>query len=264
MAELQPSKLVVRVRFPSPAPHPVPKPSSSEKTDERQRRRRWPYVVVGVVAILAVLGAGGWYGWLPNYRPGLEEDERYGVDVSHHQDEIDWERVAADDMEFAYIKATEGGDFVDDRFERNWEGAGAAGLDRGAYHFFTLCRPGEKQAANFLDILPLEPDALPPAVDLELAGNCSDRPDRAWVERELGAFLDSVESATGQTVVLYVGDDFEDEYHLRDELDRPIWQRRILIRPDFDGWWIWKVHGYASIDGIEGGADLDVMRGTRP
>lgn len=172
--------------------------------------------------------------------------------------------MAADDIEFAYIKATEGGDFVDDWFERNWEGAGAAGLDRGAYHFFTLCRSGNEQAANFLDVVPMDPDALPPVVDLELAGNCADRPDRTWVERELGAFLEAVESATGQTVVVYVGGDFEGEYQLRDELDRPIWHRRVLIRPDVEGWWIWQVHGYASIDGINGGADLNVMRDRDP
>lgn len=230
----------------------------------QRRRRRWPYVVGGVLVVLAVLGVWSWYGWLPNYRPGLGDGERYGVDVSNHQGEIDWERVAADDMEFAYIKATEGGDFVDESFERNWEGAASVGLHRGAYHFFTLCRPGDEQVANFLDIVPLDPDALPPAVDLELAGNCSDRPDRAWVERELGAFLDAIESATGRTVVLYIGDDFEGEYHLRDELDRPIWHRRVLIRPNVDGWWIWQVHGYAAIDGIDGGADLNVMRGEDP
>jgi len=225
-----------------------------------RRRRRWPYVVSAVIVVLAVLGAWGWYGWFPDYRPNLNDTERYGVDVSNHQGEIDWERVADDDMGFAYIKATEGGDFVDDWFKRNWDGAGAAGLDRGAYHFFTLCRPGRAQAANFLKIVPHDPDALPPVVDLELAGNCSERPDRAWVEQELGTFLEAVEAATEQTVVLYVGDDFEGEYHLRDDLDRPFWHRRVLLRPDVDGWWIWQVQGNAAIDGIDGGADLNVMR----
>lgn len=235
-----------------------------EDTPDTGHPRRWPYFAGGAVVVLVAIGLWGWLGWLPNYRPNLEDGERYGVDVSNHQNEVDWERVAGDDMEFAYIKATEGGDFVDEWFDRNWEGAGAAGLDRGAYHFFTLCRPGDEQAANFLDVVPLDPDALPPVVDLELAGNCADRPDREWVERELGAFLDAVESATGQRVVLYVGDDFEGEYHLRDELDRPIWHRRVLLRPDVEGWWIWQVQGYASIDGIEGGADLNVMRGDSP
>jgi lysozyme len=187
---------------------------AGEKTEEVvRRRRRWPFVVA-VLVVLVALGLWGWYGWLPGYRPSLHAGERYGVDVSNHQREIDWARVAGDDIEFAYVKATEGGDFVDERFQRNWGGAAAVGLDRGAYHFFTLCRPGAEQAENFLRTVPSDPDALPPAVDFELAGNCSERPDRAWIERELGAFLEQVENATGHTVVLYVGDDFEGRYHI--------------------------------------------------
>lgn len=228
------------------------------------RRRRWPYLVGGVIVALTAVGLLGWYVWLPNHRPDLEAGERYGVDVSNHQGEIDWERVANDGMEFAYIKATEGGDFVDASFERNWAGAEAAGLDRGAYHFFTLCRPGAEQAANFLGVVPLDPEALPPTIDLELAGNCADRPERASVKREVAAFLEVIEDATGQSVVLYIGDDFEGHYRMRDQLDRPIWHRRILTRPDVDGWWIWQVHSHATIDGIDGGTDLNVMRGEQP
>jgi lysozyme len=221
-------------------------------------------VAGGACVLLAALGLWVAYVGLPNHRPSLEDGERYGIDVASHQGEIDWARVAADDIDFAYIKATEGGDFVDDRFETNWEGAGAAGLDRGAYHFFTLCRPGDEQAAHFVATVPLDADALPPVVDLELNGNCADRPDRDDVERELVTFIDAVEAATGRTVVLYVGDDFESAYGLRDGLDRPIWHRRILLRPDLDGWWIWQVYDRSAIDGIDGDVDLDVMRGTEP
>lgn len=234
------------------------------ETGEVGRRRRWPVVVAAVLVAVVAVGWWGWFRWLPDHRPGLEAGERYGVDVSNHQGEVDWEAVAADEIAFAYIKATEGGDFVDERFRRNWDGAGAAGLDRGAYHFFTLCRAGAEQAENFLRTVPSDPDALPPAVDLELAGNCSERPDRAWIERELGAFLERVEEATGRTVVLYVGADFEGRYRIRDELDRPIWHRRLLLRPDVDGWWIWQFHGTASVDGIAGDVDLNVMRGDHP
>ena len=217
-----------------------------------------------MLVVLLVLGAIGWYRWLPQHRPELGDGERYGVDVSHHQGEIDWARVADDDIGFAYMKATEGGDFVDDDFARNWEGAGDAGLDRGAYHFFTLCRPGSEQAENFLGTVPADRDALPPVIDLELAGNCSDRPPRSEVEREVRAFVRDVEDATDQEVVLYVGADFEGRYHLRDELDRPIWHRRLLRRPGFDGWWMWQFTDRAQVDGIDGGVDVNVMRGDRP
>jgi lysozyme len=186
------------------------------------------------------------------------------VDVSSHQGAIDWGQVAGDDIDFAYIKASEGGDFVDQRFRENWEGAAAAGLDRGAYHFFTFCRSGAEQATNFLSELPSDPDALPPAVDLELAGNCSERPDRDSLRRELDTFLDRVEEATGQRVVVYVGADFEGRYQVRDDLDRPLWHRRVLRRPDVEGWWIWQAYDRASVDGIHGAVDLNIMRGRGP
>jgi lysozyme len=230
----------------------------------RRTRRRWPYVLVVFAICAGAIAAWGRYRTLPAYRPALGDGERFGVDVSNHQGHIDWNRVAADDIGFAYIKATEGGDFVDDWFTRNWDGAGAAGLARGAYHFFTLCRSGADQADNFLRAMPRDPDALPPVVDLELGGNCGRRPDRAWVEREVHSFLDRVDSATGRTTAVYLLDDFDDVYHLREGLDRPQWLRRILLRPEGDDWWIWQVSGFAAVDGISGQADLNVMLRFRP
>jgi lysozyme len=227
------------------------------------RRRRWPFVIVGVVALLLVGAAAFWFWFVPHWRPPLREGEMYGVDVSAHQGHIEWERVAGDEIEFAYIKASEGGDHVDDQFRTNWEGAGAAGIDRGAYHFFTLCRPGPTQAHHFLNVAPPDSSALPPAVDLELAGNCSVRPPQSNVETELSAFIDLVEEAWGRPVVLYIGDDWEGIYPTRERLDRPLWHRRFLLRPNVEGWVIWQLHGYGRVEGIDGGVDLNVMRHGR-
>jgi lysozyme len=213
-----------------------------------------------VLAAASAAAAWGWFFWLPSFRPDLREGERYGIDVSHHQGTIDWGRVSQDDISFAYVKATEGADLVDGRFLDNWRDAGAAGLDRGAYHYFTLCSDGEEQAQNFLRVVPDDPEALPPAVDLELAGNCGGRPDRSVVERELETFLALVEDATGRAAVLYVGDDFEERYPVRATIGRPLWHPRFLRRPDVEGWVLWQVSGFAEVDGVTGRVDLDVMR----
>ena len=205
-----------------------------------------------------MLAAVLWFWWVPNHRPALEPGQTYGVDVSAHQGTIDWAAVADDDISFAYIKATEGGDFVDERFESNWEGVHDAGLKRGAYHFFTLCTPGHVQADNFLRVAEPEREALPPAVDLELAGNCSERPPAGEVEAQLDAFLSHVEDAWGDEAVLYVGEDWRERYG-RDE-SHPLWVRRFLLRPD-ERWHIWQLHGYARVDGIDGPVDLNVMGG---
>jgi lysozyme len=225
-----------------------------------RRGRRWPLVGILVLALLGGILALWWFLWVPNWRPPLREGERYGIDVSAHQDVIDWRRVANDGITFAYIKATEGGDFTDDRFDENWREAREAGLDRAPYHYFTLCTRGADQARHFLDVAPPQSDSLPPAVDLELSGNCSGRPSRVEVDDQLGEFIGLVEEAWGREVILYVGDDFERAYPVLHVLDRPLWLRRFLLRPDLHGWLIWQLHGYARVDGIDGGVDLDVMR----
>ena len=128
------------------------------------------------------------------------------------------------------------------------------------YHFFSLCTPGAVQARNFLAVASPDPTALAPAVDLELAGNCGERPDAAVVHTELDAFLRLVEDAWRTKVVLYVGDDFEARYGARRRLARPLWDRRFVLRPVGDDWHIWQVHGYAHVDGVVGGVDLDLRR----
>lgn len=224
-----------------------------------RRRRRVLFAVAAVVVLVAVGAAVGWYVWLPHHRPGLRAGERYGVDVSNHQGVIDWSRVANDDMWFAYIKATEGSDYVDAFFARNWTGAQGAGLRHGAYHFFTFCSTGDVQARNFLATIGDQTDALPPAVDLEIRGNCGQRPSAADVYRELNNFLSDVEAATHKSTVLYVGDDFEAQYPVARSYGRPLWVRDLLRRPDGD-WTIWQTQGRARVDGISGDVDLNVAR----
>jgi lysozyme len=227
--------------------------------DGDSRSRRW--IVISATGLaLCGLVAGWWFVWVPNWRPSLKTGESFGIDVSSHQGDIDWERVARDEIDFAYVKATEGADFVDERFADNWDAVARSGLRRGAYHFFTLCTAGAEQAENFLRVAPPVTGALPPAVDLELAGNCSARPPAQQVNEQLDAFLRRVEEAWNEEIVIYAGDDFEERYPVRGRLGRPLWIRRFLVRPDDDEWVIWQLHGYARVEGVEGAVDLDVMR----
>jgi len=217
------------------------------------------FAIVSIGIVLLAIVAFAWFVWLPSYRPTLRPGERYGIDVSGHQGLIEWSKVARSSTSFAYIKATEGATFVDRWFDRNWAGAVRAGLDRGAYHFFTLCVSGRAQSENFLGALPDAGLMLPPAVDLELAGNCHRRPPAAEVYRELAAFLEMVEGRTGQRSLLYVGRDFQDRYPIRSRYGRRLWVRHFLLRPSED-WLVWQVDGFAHVDGIDGRVDLDLMR----
>jgi lysozyme len=222
------------------------------------RRRRVLTVVAALLVVMALVVAILWFQVVPRYRPDLQPGERYGIDVSNHQGTINWAEVATDDVSLVYMKATEGQDFVDKRFAQNWAGAGEAGIARGAYHFFSLCSPGAAQAANFLRTVPADPQALPPAVDLEYS-TCADRPDNADFQRELKTFIDTVESKVGKPVVLYALPSFTKTYPVAEEYaDRDRWVRRLFQRPKQDGWSVWQVSDRGRVKGIGKPTDIDV------
>jgi lysozyme len=210
------------------------------------------FVLMGLAA-----GAVALASWAP-WRAHLV----LGVDVSRHQGPIDWSALATTDVRFAYIKATEGADFVDERFADNWKGAGEAGLYRGGYHYFTLCKPGAAQAANFIAVVPRAAGALPPAIDLEHMGPCRNGPQIADVNAEVRAMLDALEARYGARPILYVTRQFHDA-HLSAFSGEHFWVRSLAARPDFRqrDWIIWQRDNGARRAGVAGPVDLDAFRG---
>ncbi|CAM3280117.1 GH25 family lysozyme [Nocardioides dubius] len=189
--------------------------------------------------------------------------ELLGIDASHHQGPIDWKKVAGDDIEFAYLKASEGSSFTDPRFADNRRQAQAAGLRVGGYHYFSICSPGAPQAAHFITVLGEQGDrrtTLPPAVDLELGGNCAQPPARADLLREVKVFIDDVERATERDVVVYAYPDFEERYHLTAALDRRLWVRLLGEQEPGTDWWLWQKSDSARVDGVSGNVDLNLLR----
>ncbi|MCG6151128.1 GH25 family lysozyme [Leptospira bandrabouensis] len=195
-------------------------------------------------------------------------EEKYpirGIDVSNHQGKIEWNQVPKKQISFVYIKATEGGDFKDKSFSYNWNEAKKVGFKVGAYHFFTLCKPGAEQAENFIQSVPLEMDSLPPVVDLEFVGNCKDRPKIENVQNEISIFLNKVDTYYKTKAILYLTNEFIEKY-LGDQLfNHPIWIRNIFLHPNtFSSldWMIWQYKNTARIDGISGPVDLNVLNGS--
>ncbi|WEJ99790.1 MAG: GH25 family lysozyme [Candidatus Sphingomonas phytovorans] len=209
----------------------------------------------------AAIGIGGWRYAL-HWRPSTLDYPRQGIDVSHHQGAIDWPVLPAQGVDFAYIKATEGGDRRDRRFAENWAGARRVGIARGAYHFFTLCRSGADQAANFIATVPPDPVMLPPVIDLEFGGNCAARPSTQALIAELAAFIRPVEARFGKPVTLYLTREFDIAYALSARVNRPLWLRRLVLEPHWGArpWSIWQASSFRRIRGIAGRVDWNVMR----
>ena len=123
-----------------------------------------------------------------------------GVDISHWQGAIDWNKVAASGQAFGITKATEGVTFKDPLFQTNWAGINAAGMVRGAYHFFRPADSGIQQADFFLRTVGTFAEGdLPPILDWEVTDNVSNAVDVSEVQD----FVDEVRARTGLTTILY-------------------------------------------------------------
>ena len=185
-----------------------------------------------------------------------------GVDVSHHQGAIDWDKLAADRVSFAYIKATEGGDWLDTRFAENWRAAKRTSIARGAYHYFTLCTPAETQAAHFIRTLgPLDND-LPPALDVEQMEPCSDESTQQTPAEGVDIFLDIVEAHYGVRPIIYTTRDFHDA-HLQSMTGERFWVSSISNEPDWrtEDWVIWQFTHRGTRAGINGAVDMNRLKG---
>jgi lysozyme len=219
-------------------------------------------IVAGFVALAAAVLGGGYTHYL-GFEPASERFPVRGIDVSHHQGKIAWGALTGRRVRFVYMKASEGGDHVDKRFAENWRAAGRAGIARGAYHFFTLCKPGIAQAHNFMRTVKVDAEAMPPAVDLEFGGNCKRRPTKPAFLRELKSFLATIEGHYGKRPILYVTRRFHDRYLTGALSGHGFWIRSIYFRPDLPGrpWLFWQFHDRGARAGIKGRVDLNVFSG---
>ncbi len=230
---------------------------------------------LGVAAALgaALSGCGGGAGPLDfddNYpKPG--DYPIHGIDVSKYQGTIDWSAVAGSGVKFVWIKATEGGDHLDERFQANWQGAKLAGIPHGAYHFVYWCRPPIEEAIWFEQNVPVEDDALPPVLDVEAtpeSKTCKRHLERDAAIADMKVMLDEMERHFGKRPVIYTSVDFY-EAILSDGafLDYPIWVRSTkhhpAVRYGSRPWKFWQYQADGAIPGIDGHVDRNAYYGTR-
>ncbi|EXL09039.1 glycoside hydrolase family 25 protein [Aquamicrobium defluvii] len=192
----------------------------------------------------------------------------HGVDVSRWQGEIDWPKLRSQGANFAFIKATDGGDHLDPMFMKNWTGAAAAGIRRGAYHFFYWCRPASEQADWFIRNVPKVAGALPPVIDVEWNGEsrCRKRPSPAQVREKMQVFMDRLERHYGQRPIIYTAPDFYADNLKGAFTDYPFWLRAVAQHPSrvYPGrkWVFWQYSGSGLSHGVKGNIDLNVFNGT--
>jgi lysozyme len=239
-----------------------------------RRIPRPDFAILGVTLLfLTLCGASlmlaGCAGDMSEIYPSPEDFAIHGIDVSKYQGDINWNAVKASGVKFAWIKATEGGDYVDEKFAQNWAEAKAAGVPRGAYHFAYWCRPADQQAAWFVQNVPNDPDALPPVLDVEwnpVSRTCPRHVPREQALAAMQTILDTMEHTYGKKPIIYTSIDF---YH--DVLDGELtgyqmWVRSVKYYPTVKygerHWDFWQHTAEAQVPGINGYVDRNAFYGT--
>jgi lysozyme len=207
-----------------------------------------------------------------------------GLDVSDYQAGINLAQVHAAGYSWAYIKATQGIDYVSPSFAPNCASAAAAGMLRGGYHYFIFNEDPKQQAQFFLNACPPAKGALPPAVDVEMGSQGMLPPPDQCVQN-LSTFLQAVEAQTGVRCVLYMGyNGWSAVGSTTGFSGHPLWvpsylagvtgpppqgQPPILQPPPpqitaWASWTMWQYTSSGNVSGFSGALDLDVFQGTLP
>lgn len=226
--------------------------------------------IISLLAIILIGFIGLRYAYNNGYirfnYPSPSQYPVHGIDVSHHQRRIDWDKLDKRIVQFAFIKATEGGDFKDSLFQKNWKHAKRLSIPRGAYHFFTFCKNGKEQAYNFIESVPKDSTDLPPIIDLEFSGNCSPQNYSDDIVKEIALYIATIEKYYEKKVLIYTTEEFYQKYLVNHFSNNPIWIRDIFTKPRLSGnrkWLFWQYSDKGRIDGIETFVDLNVFHGSK-
>jgi lysozyme len=199
----------------------------------------------------------------PGTAPGATETttqtEVVGVDVSQFQGELDWQSVKASGVAFAFARALEGETILDSDFAANWEGMKAAGVARGAYHFYVADDPPEDQARVFSGLVTLEPGDLVPMVDIEQASIGASAPSD--LVSNFHRYLDLLEQQFGVRPIIYTEPAFWNE-HMDDSFGTyPLWVADYsvdspVLPQGWDNWVLWQHSHSGTVPGVDGSVAL--------
>ncbi|MDR1006270.1 MAG: hypothetical protein LBL74_05340 [Bacteroidales bacterium] len=185
-----------------------------------------------------------------------------GIDVSAHQGKINWKQVADSDIRFAFVKATEGTDFIDGKMRTNLVEAKRNGIIVGAYHFFRFSKGGKEQAELFIKNVKPDMIDLPPVIDVEMSyGNFISSFNKDKVRSEIFIFLRAIEKEYGKTPIIYTNRKTWTDILSADFDDYPVWLCKLCSEPTIK-WTFWQYSHQGSVSGIDKEVDMNTFCGN--
>jgi lysozyme len=194
----------------------------------------------------------------------LPERHLLGIDVSHYQGAIDWDRVKEAGVVFAFARVSDGTEVIDERFAENFAAMKKAGVRRGAYQFFRAALDPIAQADLLVDtVRKLGAADLPLVADVETADGMAPE----VVRESLRRWLRRVERRTRRRPIIYtspsMGETLAGAF-----ADHVLWVAHYevdcpTLPPGWQRWTFWQHSSTGRVAGVAGPVDLDVFAGTR-
>lgn len=187
-----------------------------------------------------------------------------GFDVSEFQGKVDWEEVEILDekypVQFVFIRATAGNDYVDRQFKRNWQGAKENKIMRGAYHYY---RPNEnsiEQANLFIKTVKLQKGDLPPVLDIE---KLPKNQPLDSLKKGLKRWLTKVEKHYQVRPIIYSGERYYSDFLKEEFSEYLFWIANYNFYREKieDDWLFWQFTEKASLPGIDHRVDVNIYNG---
>lgn len=221
-------------------------------------------MLLSLLVVISVHKINSLQNELREIKAAVAEDDttHYGIDVSHHQGDINWSEVkdwSGHAIKFVYIKATEGTTYRDPMYDKNFDGAKANGIPAGSYHYFRTTSPVESQLENFISCIDVDNQDLLPLVDIEELDNWEDEE----FHKNLTNFLVSLEDRTGLKPVIYTVNSFynrnlADKYTDYDFLIGRYGPNEPFMKDGHD-WAVWQFSESGRIKGIPKDVDIDYV-----
>ena len=202
-----------------------------------------------------------------------------GLDVSHWQGDIGWNKVANAGYVFTFAKGTEGVGWTDSEFHVNMNGGNNAGVYMGVYHFARpdLGNSGAEEANYFLSVVGdyLNSGYLRPVLDLEVGYSLGKTALSNWVVE----WMETVENRTGISPLIYTNPNFINYYLNESVTEYDLWVAHWTCEPEpsynvpntgtWRDWAFWQYYGPGGcggnagyVPGISTNIDLNIFNGV--
>lgn len=219
---------------------------------------------------LIIIGIIAYFQFFPNKNHSTFFDadipagyQSIGLDVSHHQGEMNWDLLFESlpenvNIDFVYLKATEGKDHIDTQWKTNRKQLINKKVKHGAYHFFSTKKFPKPQAEHFLAHYDYQKTDLPPVLDVETEG-FSD----ADLIAKMKTWLTMVEEATGVQPIIYTSKHFYTTKFKSEFKNYKFWIAAYSGRPSImkrENIIHWQFTDKASVPGTNEFVDLNVSK----